>query len=785
MSQESLFLWVIFLLYLFPIFFTGFLIIRRITNIVRIEVLIPAAFIIGIGLFIFFLNITAFFIKPPENIILAYVSILLIAWMSKKKSIRILPIELFNKKWFILYLFSTAFWLLLIFWKANFALIGSDTNLYYSIAHSFIRGNFPPKTPWQPGIDLNYHIGAFEFLGSFHFLTNLSFEFLHVIFSSLFIFSASQIIIWFLKRHDNLVSFLLANLVSAIILVSFGFIKFIWPILPLQLLAINNLHSLFLWIRQLPTVNESIEVYGAPINLDALIYFIFHALGISLFLVLLLFVMNVKKERILFSLIIFLVGTASLSLINESIFAAVSVPLLAGFFLFNWNKIFFKANIFKIIFLIFLFFFIVIFQGGFISSFFTKNFSIRDNNQSIIVFPKKNEILGNFNTYHTDQSTSRILPQKKEWLPFTWIHVGLDILIYISTIILIFSSGKVKILTLTLFLSGIFSLFLYFNVVPKYIIANGNRFLSFSFLTLTLLIFINVINLIESLKNKFLIKFVLIFFILWFTIPTILPPLLLLSKNRVGEDKLAIKKEEIDPSLLWLKENVRFDTKVAVLDQRAPHPSGVAKVMIQSGVFSPIFPNDFKAYTIEASPEYLDIAYSLSPKALSKLDIDLVLIDSDFYKNLNSLRKKQLEDENLFQQLFYGKLDQNRWEKVFKIRPSYLNESELVGTIDELAKKVSSNSKIYVDNEENFQPPYLRRAIIFTIRNRNLYFLPQSGVYLNVETYINQKYPDSKIKYDYLLLGKNTNPESLCNCNAELTWKGLNDEVLLWKTNYL
>ena len=65
-----------------------------------------------------------------------------------------------------------------------------------------------------------------------------------------------------------------------------------------------------------------------------------------------------------------------------------------------------------------------------------------------------------------------------------------------------------------------------------------------------------------------------------------------------------------------------------------------------------------------------------------------------------------------------------------------------------------------------------------------MYFNPQSGVYLNVEAYINQKNPQKDIKYDFLILGEKTKPQDACNCNANLIWKGLKDEVYLWRSEY-
>jgi len=263
-------------------------------------------------------------------------------------------------------------------------------------------------------------------------------------------------------------------------------------------------------------------------------------------------------------------------------------------------------------------------------------------------------------------------------------------------------------------------------------------------------------------------------------LPTILPPFLLLSKNRFSEYKLTPRPEQKTEGIKWIERNISVDKRFIVLDTRAPHPSGQSRVMVQAGVFAPIFPGEFRAYTIEASPEYLDIAYYLSTRALRALKINYLLIDSSFFTKLPELRKKQLEEGKYFKVVFANE-NASGWEKVFEVDKSFFDDqNELPGTIREMSGKVT-NGKIYIDNEEYFNPSFLRRAIIFSLRQKDLYFLPQSGVYLNVEVDIRQSYPLSNGNYDYLILGKDRDPKEVCKCQTKLIWQGLSGEVYLWK----
>lgn len=768
----------LFLIFLLPILFSGIAVLRKTTNPAKIELLLPVGSILGLTIFTFILNIAAFLIKGSFGIITAYLlTVCLGLLLHKSIKSKDNGIALLQGKALILWLFSILSWGGLIFWKAAHALIGSDTNLYYSIAHSFIRGNFPPMTPWQPDLPLAYHPGALELLGAFHFLTGLNFQFLHLFLSALFIICAVQIVIWIWDRHTDLLSFIVANLAALVVFISFGFLFLVLPNFPSALPHINNTNELVIALRNLPTANQAIEVYGAPVNLDGLIYFIFHAFGIAIFLSLVIIVINYRKNNSLLTWVILAISLSALALVNESIFIATIPAIFVGLFLA-------KENIIRIMMFGLLTSLIILFQGGFITSAF---FSPNNIEKSVVVLPNKEDIKEDFISYHYNQEISKMLPTKLEWGGLLWFHVGVDLLMLVDILLLL----KLKvdrrqfILLIVLFIAGFTSLVGYNILVPKFLVANGNRFLSFSFLILSLVICLSLIEVTNIVRTGNLFKKILFsVFILWLFIPTILPPLAFLSKTRFGENMLVPKLQKSSGGIEWIRKNLSYNTRVIVLDIRAPHPSGMARALVEAGVFAPIFPGEFRAYTIEASPEYLDIAYYLSPKALKTLKTYFLVIDSHFFENLIDIRKEQLLNDRYFEQLFI-KNYQGGWERILKIKQDFLDDrNELPGTIREMSGKVTSG-KIYIDNEEHFNPSYLRRAIIFSLRDRDLYYLPQSGVYLNVESYINQKYPAGGINYNYLVLGPNTDPKTICNCKAEIVFQGLKKNIYVWRSEYL
>lgn len=761
----------------------GISIYRFVTSSNRLEVILPAGAILGLSIFVFILDLVSFIFRGSTGIVVSFALIILsgvLALFKQRGKVKLLTT--LDYKFLFLWTISIISWGGLIYWKTANALIGSDANLYYAIAHSFVKGNFPPLTPWQPDISLSYHLGVSVLLGAFYFFSSLDFQFLHLFFSAVFIFCAAQIIIWLPKRHTTIISFLPSNLVAAVVFVSFGFIYIVWPIFPPQLPTITNINQLVIWLRNLPTVNQAIEVYGAPINLDALIYFIFHAFGLAILFSLTALLLQYKREKPLISWLVICIGLASLALVNESLFIAAFPALILGIFLVERQEKTLLKNIKTLFVFVVMTVLVVSFEGGIISSSIYQQVGIEN---SAMIFPEKKDVKDDFSGYHLGQEMSRLLPLESNWLPFRWFHPGIDLLLVMSLVaIFIFKDNKYSLLIRVLFVAGFSSLIAYNVIVPKFLVANGNRFLSFSFLFFSLVLCLSIVNFFEKFQKSIIKKVLLLACLGWIFIFTVLPPLALLSKTRFGENKLAPKPLQSSSGILWLEKNASFDDRVIVLDRNAPHPSGQVRALVEAGVFAPVFYGNFRAFTIEASPEYIDIAYYLSPRALKEFKVKTLLIDEAFFKILPEKRKQQLEDIKYFTKVFEYS-DKSRWEKIYKIKNEYLEYGEeLDGTFAQLVLAIPKAGKIYIDNEENFSPSFLRRPLIFSLRDRDLYYLPQSGVYLNVEANINFHPPKEDGDYDYLVLGKNKQPSGICKCEAKLIWKGIKDEIFVWKRDF-
>lgn len=770
-----------FFLFLIPILVTGVIILRKTSSINKVELLLPVGSILGLLIFTFLLNLIAFILPGPGGVIAAYLLVVILGFIIKKY------FKSADKKISFPQGIRLFFWLAAIFvwgvfllWKTGHALIGSDTNLYYAIAHTFIKGNFPFLTPWQPDIPLSYHTGVFELLGAFYVLTGLNFQFLHLFFSAFFILCAVQIVIWIIKRHASFASFLLANLAAAVSFISFGFLYITWPVFPVIMPKITSIQEFILWLRNLPTVREAIEAYGAPINLDMLIYFIFHAFGLAIFLSLISVLLNYKKEKAILSWLVIMIGLTVLAMVNESLFIAAFPALILGILLTEWKEKTLSKNL-KILFIfVTVTLVVVIFEGGIITT--SINRSVNMENSAVFL-PTKEDVKEDFRSYHTGQVMSKLLPFKTEWLPLRWFHPGIDILMAFSLMLLflITKNFTSSLLIKILFMAGFSSLVAYMVIVPKFLVANGNRFLSASFLFFSLLLCFSTLFLWEKIQNNKIKKTLFLICFGLIVVTTVLPPLALLSKNRYGESKLTPKHQQSSEGILWLKNNAKFSDRVIVLDKNAPHPSGQVRALVEAGVFAPVFSGDYRAFTIEASPEYMDIAYYLSPLALNKLKINILLLEDEFYETLPYKRKEQLENKKYFKKVFESSASIN-WEKIYKVEDEYIEGGgELDGTLARLFTVLPPGIKIYIDNEENFEPSFLRRPLIFTLKDKDIYYLTQSGVYLNVEADINSHPLLKDGSYDYLILGSGTDPQNICRCRTELIWKGIRDKVYIWK----
>lgn len=761
------------LIILTPCVVAGIIILKRITKNLNLPLLIPGGIILGLTLFTFLLNLV-FNVSPGKpGIWISYILIVLLSgFLLSTVKWSFPPL---NKKILAFCLMTFIFWLGLVTWKANFALIGGDTRSYYAIAGSFINGNFPSVTSWQPDVELAYHTGALELLGALNYLTNISFLSLHLVLSVVFIVCSIQILIWIICTEFSITKFIIGNISAFIAFVGFGFLKIIYPVFPIKPPSLTSINDLVIWLRNLPSARESIELYGVSFNLDSLIYILFQNYGLAILFCILVILLNFKKS--FFSLLVLLITLTTLALVNESIFVPALIPTFL-WIIFIFSKKLWSKSSFSVILAFLITGIFILFQGGLI----TANLLSKDKTPSSIeIFPASPYA----RDYLINSQKSRLLETKDSWLPFGWVNVGIDLQVVIILFLLILSKPEKKLRDFCLLLFGfsIGAILTYNLIIPKYVLSNSNRILVLAYQFLSIIIVCLALTWalkIKSAKIKFATIIILSLIVI---LPSIIPSLAWMSTTRFGPGKLTFAAVEKTGVEKWLEKNTLPSDRFAILDVNSPHPSGAAKLMAITGIKTPLFIGGFKTYTIEPGPEYTDIVYSLNPDSLRKLKINKLIIDSKSFASLPEIRKTQLQNTKFFNLLF-NEDDKNEWTRIYEIKNDYFQSGRnLDGTFESLSKIAPADGRYFIDSEKNFNPDYLRRPLIFTLRNRDLYFKVESGVYQHTEIPINQKDPVPGMNYDYLVLSDKTDPKSLCKCQPKLIWKYLNGKIMLWKTN--
>ncbi|MBI2085881.1 hypothetical protein HYT74_00910 [Candidatus Daviesbacteria bacterium] len=782
-----------------PIWFVGFKITRIISNEKRFEVILPVSLFFSINLFILTLNLISYIFHPPLGIYVTYLGFILagiILW--RFKNLILGKIDMPRQSAKKLLYFSILLWAVGLFVIIGQISLSGDPYFYSLIAKSFTRGNFPMVAPWQPDVGLAYHYGPAIFMGALHLLTGSTFDLVQRSTAFLIVLMLATFLVWVFKRHTNLKSFLLYQLIPLIILITLGNWMIAIPKFPLELP--QNFTGILDWIAKMPAVNIAFAVYGGSIvSLKDMVFFYHEMIAITLFIWTVWLAFTYDKNRRIFAWTVLTTSLASLSIINE-LFILICLPAIA--IVFFWREYPFKDLLSKrvlltIIALFFILTGLVIFQGGVPTGLLTGK---KSEYPTLQFFPDKKEIFvhnaifDNFNnvislentnwqTYQLQQQDSRLfLPTKEKWLPFIWFHPGILYFYIVNLIICLvlfaFKQKKKLLIFLSLLIPAIV-LSLIYNLSFSLSNYSGRLIgLTYSFLGANVVIFL--VWTLELLKRP--LSILALFLTLWLVIPSFFPTLATFFTSGEKNNKLlSPNPSTVNETEEWIIKNLPYDARLLFLSNSSPYPEA------NIGVFMPIWTGGFKSYSMDYSPQYYDLIYTLNPSTIKEFRMTHILIDSQFYPKLPEIRKKELGADEYFTLLYSG-----GEEKLYKINGRYLDEaSELPGTFKEMDDTIAKNAKVYIDMsyegvENKGLLEGLIRAMTFAMRDRNMYFkdaLPSCNnqFYTHQEIKICAKEPARDIGYDYLILSYANNPENVCSCKAEVIWKGFDDFIYIWK----
>lgn len=750
------------LLLLLILFFSGFQIFRRVTVERRIQLLFPAGSIFGICLHIFLLNMTAHFIKGVGGfwftlslqIVLAY---LVYRFLPSP------PLTFPKGKEAKIYIFIIFIWAIFSYQiTAHATTDGADSILHQSFAARFIKGDYPMHQPWQPDYIAYYHFGGAQLLGSLHALTGAPYYFLHPFIAFWILLFISQILTWILiPKNLSLRSILIQSLPAFVGLISLGGFFIVWPVKP-------YLHS---FLSQLPTFYNALEVYGAPFNLDALVFFLHRFLATAFFISLLVLLLYPKKNLLaFFTLAIYL---AAMALTDESVLIVTILPILIIGFLTIFKR---SIKTFAIFFIVICL--LIVSQGGLITETILNRYG---DSSSVLIFPKDGEL-------PHEKYRSYRLSQQKSKLYQNWFHPGIIWQILMSLVLGVYlfkknDNSNLKKLSVLLFVSGIISLLAFHGLVPKgYTHPNGNRFLALSYyFTGLVLAYFCYFFFYQMAALPKILKHLLNVFIVWILLISIIPPFISLFPRK-KDNWFIIKPSIVNPIIKWVDDNIAKDKRIVALTDTEFSNSMNIDLVVKAGALTPMWPPLPRVHdSYDIGPLYADLHYTLNPEALKKLKIDYILITNLYITQLPKERQPDLLNRDFFSPIF---TPADNSIIILEVKPKYLSEGKnFEATFTQLEQIAPLEGTYCVDYPPNISEN-VYRILRLLLHNRN-YYCDKGGAFYNARIDVQlHTFAEKLDHYDYLVLGKDVDPRTICNCQAKLLWSGLGNGVKFWQTQY-
>lgn len=753
----------------FGLFLSGILIFKRATSERRIQLLLPAGAIFGISLYIFLINLTAHIVKGPPGFYLALFVQICITFIVVRR-VPSLPMLLPKGKELAVWGFLLFFWIIFLYQITAHAITdGADSTLHQSFASRFIRGDYPMHQPWQPDYIAYYHFGGAELLGSFHALTGTPYYFLHPFIAFWMLLFASQILTWIISspKGESFRSILIRSLPAVVGLISLGGFFIAWPV---------KFELDFAW-KQFPTLINAFEVYGSPAELDSLVFFLHRFLAICLFISVLALLIYPKKKSFL-PIFILAVYLATMALTDESVLIVTILPILIVSFFSIFSK---SIKIFSIF--ISLISILIFFQGGLITESFLSRY---ENSSYILLFPKDHKSnYEKYLTYRLSQQDSKFFQINEQIKALNFFHPGIiwQLILYLILTIYLFKKSEnhdMKTLSWLLLLSGIISLIAYFGLVPKgYTHPNGNRFLALSYYLSGLgLAFLCYFWFSQKINIPKIIRFVLKSLIIWILFLSLVPPFLKLFPRKT-DNWFIIKPHPVNPLVKWVKDNIPPDKRILALTNTQPSNDLNIELVKEAGALTPVWPAKPRVHdSFDIGPNYTDLHYTLNPESVKSLKADYILITSLYFEQLPKKRQEDILNREFFTPIFTSG---DNSIIILEVKPKFLAEGEnFGGTFTELEQIAPLTGAYCIDYPPNITE-HVYRILRFLLYNRKI-SCNNGGAFYNARIDIDLNFRNENERYDYLVLGKDTDPQTICHCQAKLLWTGFGNDVKFWQT---
>lgn len=623
--------------------------------------------------------------------------------------------------------------------------LGGDVDVYFSIATSFARGNYPSYLPWQPNFLTGYHMGAFMFEGVIYALTKISIYSIHCFFSAYIVTSLFLLLtgigrIWIKSSLAVIPAVLTVILFGSPIILITGWSEFIHTIL--QLIKSPGLAQLRVLGGYPQFVDFKGSLGGGTGDFFGMFYRNFYPFSLVTYILSVYSLTTfdwkgrLKKKYLL--AVILLVLTAC---IDESFFLLELVAVILCFLKDFHRKI--NLNTFRLMLLLSLAFvgLMVIVQnpirdaildpakeGARFKILISSNSAVKSKNPAkFTLIPGDQEFMQYFNALDdagTGKSVFGIVPIKFLWKNFNlfsgvikaiagtkWFLPNLLIL---ASTALILSLALRNLLAVTFSLSALIVSSLGVFVVYTFFPPTSVRFVNQSAQLITLaysLIIINIWRLLKRNQKVILGSLLLVLFA---------PQLLTAHSRALSYIVKPYRANFSDDSSLGYSKTLSnlqtilpYNAKLLFLDGYPfeVQASGItAEAITRAGFFVPIGPPDFKSVNSDASSEWVDAVLSLNPPSLKTLGVEYLFVRDQAVSRLQSFGV-DINDTKYFQRVFQDELG-----TLYSVSVTYKNLPNQPTSIANLINQLPDNKIVYLDK---FDLNELRRGLVLRLAKKD------------------------------------------------------------------
>lgn len=730
--------------------------------------------IIGPLGFLLVLSLGSYIFKGPAGILGMFLAYLATAfWLflkDHKFSLQHRMLQLKVKGQDFAVLIVLAAYLLGIFLFAHRSFVGSDSDIYFAIATSFAKGNYPVVQSWQPAFLTVYHQGTYLLEGAFWALSGRDIELVHYFFSVYLIWAIFLLLTGLAREKTRSVLCLLPAI--------FGLILVGGPVLLTKLSSLSGFIS-SLHLQPDFASFQSSNGAGAT-DLSTLIYSNFYTFGLAVFLIFGLLLLDRWQKD--FSLLRYLVllTIIILGLSIDETFFPVELALFGGLLIWQLRKVsLFKKAIYISVLSIFLTALFWLVQNPLRDSILTPSpegtrFKLLVESslpffRQLFYYPGEKTSWNGFSSGITapEAVAGRIKYASDTMINSSsavWVRPDIRLILGLLLLAIIIASSRWGFFLLaSSFLSYLLSLVVINTFWPPNGLRITNQAFQLAFISLGLVI----INLFGQ-KNQFK-KLVAIIIIL------LLLPQILSSHTKVftftrpGLAKL--KSTDIRNNFTQQKKDADLENisryippgKVTIFLDRYPDIAPFSYLnytaLTKMGVFVPIAPPKIKILNPAPGVEWLDAVNMLSPYALKDLNVEYAYIQNAAYSRLSEQTINALKNKEYFEEVRVFGED----GILYKVLPAYQTTSEKPDSLKQTSLIIGRGKRVYLDKLKFNE---VRKAYILELAKTNhlIGYPPAHGgdFYMYIETLLpfEAETPESIKDLDYVITDKDKEPDS-------------------------